>query len=251
MPEASVALPELPNSLTLLAGKFQGTLLGKYLYSFENIIFSLFIILAIVLFAFFACRKRSMVPGRLQNLAEVIAGGIDDFVCGILGPKGRHYTPFIGTLFIYILCMNLIGIIPLFKSPTASWSTTLALSLCVFFYVQYSAVRELGFTGYLDHLMGRPRGFLAFTVVLPLLMFFIHIVGELVKPLSLSLRLRSNIWGDEMLMAVVAGLGLKWVWILFFNVLIALVKGIVQAFVFCLLATVYFAVYLFEEEKAS
>jgi F-type H+-transporting ATPase subunit a len=192
--------------------------------------------------------KVALIPGRLQSVSELFAAGADDFVCGILGPKGRRYTPFIGTLFIYILFMNLLGLVPFMKSPTASWSTTLGLALCVFVYVQYSAVRELGFLGYLDHLMGKPRGILAFSLVLPLLMLLIHIVGELVKPLSLSLRLRSNIWGDEMLMEIVAGFGLKGIPLLFFNTLIAITKGVIQAFVFGLLTTVYFAIYLVHEE---
>ncbi len=193
-------------------------------------------------------RKAASIPGRLQSVLELFAAGTDDFVCGILGPKGRKYTPFIGTLFIFILFMNLLGLVPFMKSPTASWSTTLALALCVFFYVQYSAIRELGFVGYLDHLMGKPRGVLAFSLVIPLLMFLLHIVGELVKPLSLSLRLRSNIWGDEMLMSIVAGFGLKGIILLFFNTLIAITKGIIQAFVFGLLTTIYFAIYLVHEE---
>ncbi|MCX5704570.1 MAG: F0F1 ATP synthase subunit A, partial [Candidatus Omnitrophica bacterium] len=98
-------------------------------------------IISFVLIAvfYFASRKSSMIPGRLQGALEVFVGGVDDFICGILGPQGRKYVPFIGTLFIYILLMNLMGLVPFMKSSTASWSTTLALALCVFFYLQYTA----------------------------------------------------------------------------------------------------------------
>ncbi|MBU0503972.1 MAG: F0F1 ATP synthase subunit A [Candidatus Omnitrophota bacterium] len=214
----------------------------------RDVICAFGIVSLLSLIAWRVSRKATLIPGRLQSALELFAAGTDDFVCGILGPKGRRYTSFIGTLFIFILFMNLLVVIPFMKSPTASWSTTLGLALCVFVYVQYSAIRELGFLGYLDHLMGKPRGILAFSLVIPLLMFFMHIIGELIKPLSLSLRLRSNIWGDEMLMAIVAGFGLKGVILLFFNTIIAITEGIIQAFVFGLLTTIYFAIYLVQEE---
>jgi F-type H+-transporting ATPase subunit a len=239
-------VPELPNILTILAAKFPNAPWAKYLFAHENIIFSLLIVCALVLLAVLVSRKQ-LRQSRLQAATEVFVAGFDDFVCGILGPSGRKYTPFIGTLFIYITCMNLCGIVPLMKSSTTSWSTTLALALCVFGYVQYASIREHGFIGYVDHLMGRPRGFLAATVVIPILMLFLHVFGELVRPISLSLRLRSNIWGDDMLLAIVAGFGLKGIPIMLFNTFLVILAGLVQAVVFCLLSTIYFALTLTEE----
>jgi F0F1-type ATP synthase, subunit a len=240
---------ELPNLVSLLAGKFKGTFLGPVFLGLENVIFSLIVICALSLIAYFSARKSSLIPGGLQNVVEIFVGGIDDFVCGILGPKGRRFTPFIGTLFIYILCMNLSGIIPFMKSSTSSWSTTLALAICVFLYVQYSALRENGFVGYIDHLMGKPRGFLAFSVLIPILIFFMHIIAELVRPISLSLRLRSNIWGDDMLLSIMAGFGLQGIPMLVFNTLLAILAGVVQAVVFCLLTTIYFALVVVHEDS--
>ncbi|HTZ11961.1 MAG TPA: F0F1 ATP synthase subunit A [Candidatus Margulisiibacteriota bacterium] len=213
-----------------------------------DILYSLLIIAGLVSVSAIACRRGALVPGRMQNAAELLFGGIDDFICGILGPKGRRYTPFIGTLFIYILCMNLAGLVPFMKSPTSNWSTTLALALCVFAYVQYSAVRELGFLGYLDHLFGRPRGIVAFSVFIPILMFFIHIVSELIRPISLSLRLRSNIWGEDMLIGVLSGFGIKAVPLIVFSMGIIIIGAVVQAVVFSLLTTIYFALVLTHEE---
>ena len=248
MSETQIRTPELPNAITLLAEKFHGSVLAAYLHTWENAIFSLFIVFLLSLAAFIILRKSGLAPKtRLQNAVEAFVEGADDFICGILGPKGRKYTPFIGTLFLYIICMNLSGIIPLMKSSTASWSTTLALALCVFLYVQYVALREHGLAGYLDHLMGRPRGFLAFSIVMPLLMLFLHILAELVRPISLSLRLRSNIWGDDMLLAIMAGFGLKGLPMMFFNTLLVILAGVVQAVVFCLLTTIYFALAVTEE----
>lgn len=214
-----------------------------------DILFSLLIIVGLVLISSIACRKSELVPGRMQNAAEIVFGGIDDFICGIIGPQGRKYTPFIGTLFIYILCMNLAGLIPFMKSPTANWSTTLALALCVFAYVQYAGIRELGFLGYMDHLLGRPRGIVAFSIFIPILMFFIHIVSELIRPISLSLRLRSNIWGDDMLINVLSGFGIKAVPLLVFSMGIIIIGAVVQAVVFSLLTTIYFALVLSHEEQ--
>jgi len=240
MPETSVSTPELPNLVTLFWHQAR---------EWENIIFSLIIIAVIAIIAYLGCRRKELIPqNRFQTACETIFGFLDDFVCGVLGPQGRRYTPFIGTLFIYILCMNLAGIVPFLKSPSASWSTTLALALCVFVYVQYAGLRKLGARGYLDHMLGRPRGIVALSVFIPLLMFFLHIIAELVKPISLSLRLRSNMWGDDMLLAVIAGFGLKGVPLFIFSSLLAIIASIVQAVVFCLLTTIYFALVLTEEE---
>lgn len=245
----SVGVPESANIIALLAKNFPTNSLLQFAYLWENISYSLVIVLVLGILAYFASRKISLVPGRLQNCAEVIVGGLDDFVCGIIGPKGRRYTPFIGTLFIYILCMNLSGLIPFLKAPSASWSTTLALALCVFFYVHYTAIKELGFLGYLDHMAGKPRGVLAFTVIMPAFMFVLHVITELIRPISLSLRLRGNMWGDEVLIALLSRFGIAGLPLLVFNMLMATLTAIVQATVFCLLTTIYFALVLNHEEE--
>lgn len=214
----------------------------------EDLRFSLGIAAIISLLAYLGVRKLELAPGRMQLSLEIFAGGIDDFICGILGPSGRKYTSFIGTLFIYILFMNLLGLMPFMKSPTANWSITAALAICVFVYVQYCAIKTQGFFGYMDRLAGKPRGILALSVVIPILMFFIHLITELVKPLTLSLRLRSNIWGDDMLLQVLAGFGLQGVPLLVFSSFLAIIASVVQAVVFCLLTTIYFALVLTKEE---
>jgi len=247
--ETGAVGPELANIVTIIAHKFPGSVFAKYLLFWEYVIFSFIIAVILGFFTYFACRKSLMIPGRLQAAVEIVVGGLDDFVCGILGPQGREFTPFIGTLFLYILFMNLFGLVPLMKSSTASWSTTLALALCVFLYVQYTAIKEMGFLGYFDHLAGKPRGGLALSIVLPLLLFFLHVITELIRPISLSLRLRSNIWGDDVLLAVLAGFGLSGVPLLFFNTLLCILTAVVQAVVFCLLSTIYFALTLTHEEE--
>ena len=148
--------PEFPNIISLLAERFAGTPFGDFLSAQVNVLYSLLAAFLLGALVFAVSRRAAMIPGRRQCIVEMAVGGLDDFVCGIIGPRGRTYTPFIGTLFLYILFMNLLGFIPFMKSPTASWSTTLALSICVFCYVQYTAFKELGVRGYLDHLMASP-----------------------------------------------------------------------------------------------
>ncbi len=240
--------PEMPNIITLLADRYESYPLFKHLVEWETIIFSIIAVSILSFIAISSSRNLRPLPGRLQASIEMLVGGFDDFTCGILGPKGRKLTPFIGTLFIYILFMNLLGIVPLMKSSTSSWSITLALALSVFFYLQYTSIRELGLRGWIDHLMGNPRGILAASVIMPVFMLFMHVTSELIRPISLSLRLRSNIWGEDMLLAVLAGFGLKGLPLLLFSTLSSMLASIVQAGVFCLLTTIYFALVLSHEE---
>ena len=79
-------------------------------------------------------------------------------------------------------------------------------------------------------------------------MLFMHIVSELIKPVSLSLRLRSNIFADDMLLTALAGFGIKGLPLLMFSTFIVIISALVQAVVFSLLSTIYFALFLVEEE---
>jgi F-type H+-transporting ATPase subunit a len=240
-------VPELPNIISILAGKFPQNHFFSFLFLWENVVFSLFAVLAVGVLVYCAGRRLALVPSRGQSFLELFVDGADNFICGVLGPQGRHYTPFIGTLFLYIVVMNIMGLVPMLKAPTSSWSTTLALAMCVFFYVQFTGIRKLGFLGYMDHLAGKPRGVLAFSAVVPLLLFVLHVLSELIRPLSLSLRLRSNIWGDDLLLAVLAGFGLKGMPLLVLNIFSGFLVAIIQGVVFCMLSTIYFSLVLTEE----
>lgn len=250
MPGTQTATPELPNLVSIAADNAgRASPLGQFLLNWENIIFSLVAVFIITAAAYLAGRRMRLVPtSRLQVSIEIMVSCIDDFVCSILGPRGRRYTPFIGTLFVYILCLNLLGLVPFMESPTASWSTTLGLGLCVFIYVQYTALKELGIFGYLDHLTGKPRGVVALSLFIPLMMFFLHIISEIVRPISLSLRLGGNISGDDLLLTALSGLGLKGAPFMVFSLMLAVIASIIQALVFSLLSTIYFALIFTEKE---
>lgn len=229
---------------------------AEVLSAYETIIFGVLVI-AILSFVFHAASKNAkLIPGRLQAACEGIVEWLDGFVCGILGPQGRKYTPFLGTLFLYIWTMNLIGLIPLMKSNTANSTTlkgpialpvpttTVALAVIVFFVVQGVGIKKQGIRGYLDHMAGSPRD--VFGWAMAPLMFPIHLIGELAKPFSLTFRLFCNIMGGHILVAVFVGMGVAGMLIpvqapfLIFEI----VTCTIQAFVFTLLSTVYIAMVL-------
>ena len=244
--QSEEGLKELANWITLATEKAHGAGWAHFLHHWENVIFSWTIALGIALFAFLGTRGKKDVPGPLQNLVEGIAEGLVTFVTDVLGARGKKHVPFIGTLFLYIWCQNLIGIIPGMKSPTSSLNTTVALAVTVFFYVQWTGLRENGIIGYIDHLMGSPRdvvGWIMAPLNLPL-----HILEEFIKPLSLSLRLFGNILGEDSLIAAFVGLGIGalafahlpfGIPFQFPFLLLALLTGTIQAVVFSLLSTIY------------
>ena len=248
--------PELPNIITLLSHRFHDVPFIGFLHHWENVIYAFAVATFISVLCFAATRNRTLLPGKLQNLLEMIVEGLDNFVAGILGPEGRKYTPFLGTLFIYIWCMNMAGLIPGMMSPTGGKNginTTAGLALTVFFYVQYAGMKKQGIGGYIDHMMGSPRSVVQWILVplnLP-----IHIIGELAKPLSLSLRLFGNITGEDVLLAAFVGLGIAATAFMHSPVgiplhvpfiFLALLTGTIQALVFTLLSTVYFSMMIAE-----
>ena len=144
--------------------------------------------------------------------------------------------------------MNVMSLIPFFKPATSDWSITLALAICVFCYVQYVGLTELGIKSYIDHLAGKPRGALAMSIIFPVGMFIIHSFTEILKPLTLSLRLRSNIWAEDILLAMIAGIGIKGIPLLLFAMCISLLASVIQAAVFTILTAGYFSLFLTHDD---
>ena len=214
--EAS-GIPELPNLITILSERMQDNPRMAWLHRWENVVFSVVVGLGLCLIAWRYARKPSVIPRGGQNLLELIVEGIDTFVQRVLGPSGRQHTPFIGTLFLYIWCLNLSGLIPGMKSSTSNLSLPIALALAVFGYVQWTRIRDVGIVAYLDHMAGSPRmpqGPRAITLLLiPILaavaviLFVLELVGEFIKPISLCLRLTFNVFAEDVLLAVLVGLG--------------------------------------------
>ena len=243
---------EAPNIITLLHHRVHDSPVVDFLHHFENPFFSAIVIFILVVIARRATRKMTQVPGPLQNAVEMVVEALDDFVVGLIGPDGRRFTPFIGTLFCYILAMNLIGIVPGMKSPTSGVETTIALAAIVFFYVQYTGIRSLGPLGYLDHLAGSPRpngvgGYLIALIAVPFNLV-LHTLGEFTKPMSLAIRLFGNIFGEDVLIGQMLVLGLAALSFMHSPIgiplqlpfyLLALLTSVIQAVVFSLLSTIY------------
>lgn len=239
-----------------LISRFVPPSVAQTLAGLENIIFGTLVILILTALFYLGSRNMKLVPGKLQALCESIVEGLDNFVCGVIGPQGRAYTPFLGTLFLYILTMNLIGLVPLMKSNTANSitlqgpvalpvpTTTVALAIVVFFVVQIIGITKQGIKGYLDHMAGSPRDVFGF--VMAPLMFVIHLIGEFAKPFSLTFRLFCNTMGGHILVAVFIGMGVASMLIPFQApfLIFEIATSAIQAFVFTLLSTVYIAMML-------
>jgi F-type H+-transporting ATPase subunit a len=177
------------------------------------------------------------VPGPLQNFVEVVIEAFGGLLDQMIGRQGRQFLPFIGTVGLFILVSNLLGNIPGFQPPTANWNTTVALAVSVFLYYNYCGIRKHGLLNYLKHFCG-PVWWLA-----PLL-FPIEFIGHLARPVSLSIRLFGNIFGEESVITIL--LSLVWLVMPYFIWLgimlpLSLFTAAVQTFVFIMLSMVYIA----------
>ena len=153
------------------------------------------IILALTVFSWLATRRLKEVPGPLQSLAEMAVGSLQKFFSGNLGNTiARKYLPVFATLFIFIIVCNYSSLLPGaghyngFHVPTASLSVTIGLAVVAFFTTHVIGVKEKGFGGYFKHLFS----------AMPLPLFFLVLIEQIVRPFSLALRLYGNLYGEEM-----------------------------------------------------
>jgi F-type H+-transporting ATPase subunit a len=187
-----------------------------------------------ILIAVLSTRNMKKVPGRLQNLVEFTIESLLNFFSGILGPeKARRYFPLLATFFLFILFSNWSGLLPGaghvkgFKPPTSTVSVTAGLAVVSFFATQISGFREKGWK-YLKHFIEPIPIFLPLTII-----------EELVKPVSLSLRLYGNIYGEETVVAVLFSLAPYFTPIPM--QMLGILFGFIQALVFTTLAAIYIA----------
>jgi F-type H+-transporting ATPase subunit a len=165
---------------------------------------------------------------KWQHVLEVIVTGIRDQIAEVGLKDAGRYLPFIGTLFLFIATANLATILPGYEAPTGSLSTTAALAICVFVAVPVFGIGAHGFLGYLKTYL-HPT-----FIMLPF-----NIISELSRTLALAVRLFGNIMSGAMIMAIILALAP-----LFFPILLKaldLLTGMVQAYIFSILATVYIA----------
>lgn len=249
--EAKGGLPHLPNIITLIVGHHHFLIESGWV----NLVFSGVTALLLCVVALTVYHRRQVIPGPFQNFIELLVESMFNFLESILGKEAKKYVPFLGTLFFYILINNWLGMIPGGHSPSTSLNVTASMAILVFLYAQYTGMRRLGFGGYLDHMAGNPRDAVSWAMVI--IIFPLHIIGELAKPLSLSLRLFGNISGEDALIAVFVTLGISVLAFVSSPVglplqlpfyFLGLLLSTVQALVFTLLSSIYILLMLPHEE---
>ena len=179
---------------------------------------------------------------NLINISTMVVGGWRSVLHSMIGHGSEKYVPLIGTYFLFLLIANWMGMIPGFPPPTENLNTNFGIALCSFLSYQYFGIKEHGFH-YLQQFTGGlpPKGYgfalTAFMVLVAGLIFVIEIIGHLIRPLSLSLRLWGNINGDHTLVGSVLDL------VPLFVPIVAMVLGVlvcfIQSLVFSLLSAVY------------
>ncbi|MGB5444497.1 MAG: F0F1 ATP synthase subunit A [Psychromonas sp.] len=165
---------------------------------------------------------------RLQNLLELIVCTIEQQLKEVGLRNPRSYLGFLGTLFLFVAVASLATVLPFYEPPTGSLSTTVALALCVFIAVPLFGVLRQGVVGYLKSYM-EPNW-----IMLPF-----NIIGEVTRTIALAVRL----FGNMMSGALILGILLAITPLLFpiILTLLGLLTGLVQAYIFFTLATVYIA----------
>jgi len=225
----------------------------KFDFSITNAVVYMWVSAFIVFLVFFIAAKRAKKePERLQVFAEIALNFATGHLTGQIGEKGKKYYYLILTIFTYIFFTNLIGLIPkpeLFKpyTPTANINVTFAMAIVVFAITQYQGFRRHGARGYGRAFMTPPGVPKALGRPLNVIFVPVHIMGEIFKPLSLSVRLFANTIAGHLIILVMLGLLLQYANIIIlptalfviimtaFEVFIAFI----QAYIFSLLSVVY------------
>lgn len=208
--------------------------LGKDIHEFalyDHVVASSIVFLILLVLALMVKAKMKLIPGKLQQVVEVVVVGLLGMLDDNIGKTGRKYMPLIGGLAFFIFLSNLLGMLPTFSASTSNFNTTIACALVVFLYYNYEGLREHGM-GYIKHFMG-PMLWLA-----PL-MFPIEIISHLARPFSLGIRLFGNISGEHIVALVFYGM------VPFLLpvplMAIGLFAAFLQTFVFIMLSQVYIA----------
>jgi F-type H+-transporting ATPase subunit a len=190
--------------------------------------------IALTIFALIVRSRLSVEhPGRLQIVAEdyvnLFHSLLDDFV----GPKGRRYLPLIGSMFLLIWISNLAGLVPGLMAPTSNLNVTLGCALTVWVFYHVQGIREQGVVAYLKHFAVPPGS----PVIMAPLMLIIETISHFARVMSLTLRLFGNIFGEELVIIILAGL------VPFIVPLpmmfLGLLTGTLQALIFVILTMVY------------
>jgi F-type H+-transporting ATPase subunit a len=208
-------------------------------YTAENaipwytVMFFIACLLSVVIIWIFKGKLSESEPGGGQQTLEISVLAVRNMIADIIGPHGLKYFPVVMTFAVLILVSNLMGLFPLFMSPTAATSVTFALGLSSFLYYNYIGIAENGLLGHLKHLAG-PVWWIA-----PLI-FPIELISNLIRPFSLGIRLFGNLFADEKVMLTVSTLAPPYTWIAPLALMpLSVFVALIQTFVFILLSQLY------------
>jgi len=195
-----------------------------------TIVFTWALMLVLVIGSSLVTRRLSteMKRSRWQNLLEIVVIGIENQIEQVGLPHPEKYLGFLGTLFLFVATASICTIIPGYQPPTGSLSTTAALALCVFAAVPLFGIADQGVGGYL-------KSFVQPTVI----MLPFNIISELSRTLALAIRLFGNMMSGVMIVAILLTIT-PFIFPVVMTVL-GLLTGMVQAYIFFILATVYIA----------
>ena len=172
--------------------------------------------------------SKGLTRSRWQNLLEIIVSGIEKQIADVGLREPRKFIGFLGTLFLFVAAASLCTIIPGYEPPTGSLSTTAALALCVFVAVPLFGIVEQGVGGYL-------KSYIEPTVI----MLPFNIISELSRTLALAVRLFGNMMSGAMILSILLTIT-PFIFPIAMRVL-GLLTGMVQAYIFSILAAVYIA----------
>ena len=189
------------------------------------------VLLLMVVAALVRWRLSADRPGNLQQALELFYEFVEGQTDDQIGHAGLRYMGYFGTIFLFILACNLIGIVPCFESPTQNPSVTAGCALATFIYYNLVGIQANGFK-YAASFAG-PVGWLA-PMMVP-----IEIISHMARPLSLTIRLYANMFAGEQVTMAFLGLTLFPVPVLFMGLHVFV--GLIQAYIFMLLTIVYVA----------
>src|SRR5215813_14763430 len=198
-----------------------------------TVMFFIACILSVVIIWILKGKLSESEPGGGQQTLEVSVLAVRNMIQDIIGPHGLKYFPVVMTFAVLILVSNLMGLFPLFMSPTSATSVTFALGLASFLYYNYIGIAENGLFGHLKHLAG-PIWWIA-----PLI-FPIELISNLIRPFSLGIRLFGNLFADEKVLETLAHMAPPYT---FLGPLVLMPLSVfvafIQTFVFILLSQLY------------
>jgi len=173
----------------------------------------------------------------LRNVMEVLVEIVVGLSDSIIGKKGRQYVPLFGTLFLFILIANLSGLIPGVTPPTSSFFVNLGMGIIVFIAYHYYGVRA-NKAHYIKQFMGP-------MLLLAPLLFVIEMFSHIFRPVSLSIRLFGNMFGDHLVLETFSNLTKLVIPVAFY--ILGTLVSVIQAAVFTILTVIYVAMAISHE----